>query len=81
MVFCLPTANPVTSQTVNYTPVAVGIVAIFTIATWVLWAHKWFTGPRRQIELEAAGVDITDPAAVVAAEKSGIIGGGEKKLD
>lgn len=80
VVFCLPTANPVTSQTVNYTPVAVGIVAIFIFATWFLWAHKWFTGPRRQIELEAAGVDVTDPAAVVAAEKSGIIGG-EKKLD
>lgn len=69
-----------TSQTVNYTPVAVGIVAIFTIASWVLWAHKWFTGPRRQTGLETAGVDVTDPVAVVAAEKSGVIGG-EKKLD
>jgi hypothetical protein len=76
----LPTANPVTSQTVNYTPVAVGIVAIFTISTWVLWAHRWFTGPRRQIELEAAGVDITNPAAVVEAEKNGVLGD-EKKLD
>jgi hypothetical protein len=60
--------------------VAVGIVGIFTLGTWVLWAHKWFTGPRRQIELEAAGVDITNPAAVVEAEKNGVLGG-EKKLD
>jgi hypothetical protein len=69
----------VTSQTVNYTPVAVGIVAIFTIASWVLWAHRWFTGPRRQIELEEAGVDITNPAAVVEAEKNRVLGE-EKKL-
>lgn len=27
IVFCLPTANPVTSTTLNYTPVAVGVVA------------------------------------------------------
>ena len=45
-----------------------------TLGTWVLWAHRWFTGPRRQIELEAAGVDISDPAAVAEAEKSGVVG-------
>jgi hypothetical protein len=60
----------VTSQTVNYTPVAVGIVGIFTLATWFLWARKWFVGPIRQIELEAAGVDISDPVAVAAAEEN-----------
>lgn len=45
--FCLPTANPVDSQTLNYTVVAVGIVALGTFGTWFLWARKWFTGPRQ----------------------------------
>ncbi|TLD39354.1 hypothetical protein E2P81_ATG00341 [Venturia nashicola] len=80
VVFCLPTTNPVTSQTVNYTPVAVGTVLIFILLTWFLWAHKWFTGPRRQVEFEAASAGITDPSATVVAEKGGIIGG-ENKLD
>jgi hypothetical protein len=73
IVFCLPTANPVTSQTLNYTPVAVGIVLIFTLASWFLWAHKWFIGPVRQIELEQAGVNINDPIAVQQAEEAGIV--------
>ena len=73
IVFCLPAANPVTSQTLNYTPVAVGIVAILTLGSWFLWARTWFTGPIRQIELEAAGVNIDDPAAVAQAEKAGVV--------
>ena len=44
IVFCLPTVNPVTSSTLNYTPVAVGIVAVFALGSWFLWAKKWFTG-------------------------------------
>lgn len=45
--FCLPAVNPVDSQTLNYTPVAVGIVAVGTLSTWFLWARKWFVGPRK----------------------------------
>ena len=44
VVFCLPTVNPVSSGTLNYTPVAVGIVGLFAFGSWFLWAHKWFTG-------------------------------------
>lgn len=42
---CLPELNPVNSQTLNYTPVAVGIVALYAIGSWFLWARKWFKGP------------------------------------
>lgn len=42
--FCLPTVNSVTSENLNYTPVAVGIVAIFAFGSWFFWARKWFTG-------------------------------------
>lgn len=68
VIFCLPELNPVNSQTLNYTPVAVGIVMLGAFGSW-LWARTWFTGPVRQIALEAQGVDITDPAIAVEVEK------------
>lgn len=71
IVFCLPTANPVNSQTVNYTPVAVGIVAIGSLSTWFLWAHRWFTGPIRQIEEEQLGYPVVlEPGVVAEADKA-----------
>lgn len=45
--FSLPTAYPVNSQTLNYTPVAIGIVALWAFGSWFVWSHKWFKGPRR----------------------------------
>ena len=69
IVFCLPELNPVTSQTLNYTPVAVGIVATWAFGSWFLWARKWFTGPIRQIEEERMGIPIADPAKMVEAEE------------
>ncbi|KAG9236417.1 amino acid/polyamine transporter I [Amylocarpus encephaloides] len=60
IIFCLPTTNPVDSQTLNYTVVAVGIIAIGANVMWLVTARKWFVGP--QIELqEAARVDIEEP--------------------
>ena len=69
IVFCLPELNPVTSQTLNYTPVAVGIVAAWAFGSWFLWARRWFTGPIRQIEEERMGIPIGDPAKLVQAEE------------
>ncbi|KAK4702796.1 hypothetical protein P7C70_g3421, partial [Phenoliferia sp. Uapishka_3] len=43
---CLPELTPVNSQTLNYTPVAVGIVALYALGSWFLWARFWFKGPR-----------------------------------
>jgi hypothetical protein len=69
IIFCLPTANPVTSQTINYTVVAVGIIAIFSLGAWVLWARKWFVGPAREIqEAQRLGVDVLEPGALERAE-------------
>lgn len=42
--FCLPTVNPVTSQNLNYSGVAVGIVGGGALGSWFLWARHWFTG-------------------------------------
>lgn len=65
----MPTVNPVSSQTLNYTVVAVGIIAIFSLTSWVLWAHRWFVGPVTELEEAAAlGVDITVPGELEKAE-------------
>jgi amino acid transporter len=65
IIFCLPTANPVTSQTVNYTVVAVGIIAIFSIAVWLITARHWFVGPLREIEeAQQLGVNVSEPGAL-----------------
>ena len=71
VIFCLPNMNPVTSQTLNYTPVAVGIVSVWTFGTWFLWARRWFTGPIRQIEAEQLGIHIDEPGALEQAEAEG----------
>ncbi|KAL4072088.1 amino acid/polyamine transporter I [Scleroderma citrinum] len=49
IVFILPQANPVTSQTLNYSIVCVGIVLLYSIGFWLISAKSWFTGPIRQI--------------------------------
>jgi len=84
VVFCLPAANPVTDQTLNYTVVAVGIIAVFAVGSWVLWARKWFTGPAAEVaEAMRLGVDVTEPGALEAkeaeskAEKPPVEGGSE----
>lgn len=70
VVFCLPTANPVSDQTFNYTVVAVGIIGIGAILSWVLWAHKWFTGPAAEVaEAMRMGVDLTEPGALEEKER------------
>ncbi|KAJ3530862.1 hypothetical protein NM688_g7652 [Phlebia brevispora] len=60
--FILPTANPVNSQSLNYSIVAVGIVITYSVGFWVLSARKWFTGPIKQIESESVGIDAMSPS-------------------
>ena len=55
VIFCLPELNPVDSQTLNYTPVAVGIIFVAALGSWVLWARRWFTGPAGHM-MEEVGV-------------------------
>ena len=80
VVFCLPELNPVDSQTLNYTPVAIGIVGAFTLGSWV-FARKWFVGPvrgsrmvdgRREVEL-TTGQDVVEGVGQldVSLEKRG----------
>ncbi|URD88418.1 Amino acid permease [Musa troglodytarum] len=45
VLFSLPVAYPVTKDTLNYTPVAVGGLLILTVGSWLLSARHWFKGP------------------------------------
>lgn len=45
VLFSLPVAYPITSETLNYTPVAVGGLLIITVSSWIFSARHWFTGP------------------------------------
>ena len=49
IVFVLPQINPVTSQTLNYAVVAVGIVVTYCLGYWFIHARRWFKGPVPQI--------------------------------
>ena len=83
VIFCLPQLNPVNSQTLNYTPVCVGIIGVWCLLSWFLWAKRWFHGPIRQIEAEVAGFNVDDPAALDEAERAGKVphsAEGEKSL-
>lgn len=57
--FILPQANPVNSQTLNYSIVCVGIVVLYSVGFWLISARKWFSGPIRQISAEEMGVSKT----------------------
>jgi amino acid transporter len=56
ILFMLPELSPITRDTFNYAPVAVGVVLLFAGGYWFLGAKNWFKGPRTQgneAELEA----------------------------
>ncbi|XP_062204682.1 amino-acid permease BAT1 homolog isoform X3 [Phragmites australis] len=45
VLFSLPVTYPVTKDTLNYTPVAVGGLFFLVLSSWVLSARHWFKGP------------------------------------
>ncbi|KAI0262674.1 APC amino acid permease [Russula aff. rugulosa BPL654] len=68
--FCLPELNPVSTKTLNYAPVAVGIVLTYALGFWTLSARTWFTGPVKQITDLEKGRSANSPEAVVTSEKA-----------
>uniref|UniRef100_A0A0D3ER21 Amino acid permease n=1 Tax=Oryza barthii TaxID=65489 RepID=A0A0D3ER21_9ORYZ len=45
VLFSLPVSYPVTKDTLNYTPVAVGGLFLLVLSSWLLSARHWFKGP------------------------------------
>ncbi|PVH33549.1 hypothetical protein PAHAL_8G021500 [Panicum hallii] len=45
VLFSLPVSYPVTKDTLNYTPVAVGGLFTLVLLSWIVSAQHWFKGP------------------------------------
>ncbi|KAH9451867.1 hypothetical protein Pst134EA_025808 [Puccinia striiformis f. sp. tritici] len=43
--FCLPNATPITRETLNYTPVVLGVLIVWIVLSWIFWARRSFNGP------------------------------------
>ena len=50
VLFSLPVAYPITTETLNYTPVAVCGLLILTVSAWIFSARHWFKGPITNID-------------------------------
>ncbi|KAM5567812.1 amino-acid permease BAT1 [Rosa sericea] len=50
VLFSLPVAYPISNETLNYTPVAVGGLLIITVFAWIFSARHWFKGPITNID-------------------------------
>ncbi|KAI3997527.1 hypothetical protein MKX01_008134 [Papaver californicum] len=50
VLFSLPVAYPITRDTFNYTPAAIGGLLILVVSWWVLDARYWFKGPITNID-------------------------------
>ncbi|XP_028221837.1 amino-acid permease BAT1 homolog isoform X1 [Glycine soja] len=45
VLFSLPVSYPITIETLNYTPVAVGCLLILVLSYWIISGRHWFKGP------------------------------------
>lgn len=52
VLFILPTAQPVTAESMNYAIAAVGFILLLVGSTWVLWGRHHFNGPVSEIDNE-----------------------------
>ncbi|XP_042979482.1 amino-acid permease BAT1 homolog isoform X2 [Carya illinoinensis] len=50
VLFSLPVAYPITNETLNYTPVAVGCLFVLTVSSWIFSARHWFRGPITNVD-------------------------------
>ncbi|XP_078175033.1 amino-acid permease BAT1 homolog isoform X2 [Carex rostrata] len=51
VLFSLPVAYPITKDTLNYAPVAVGGVLVLCISSWFWSARFWFQGPKTNVNV------------------------------
>lgn len=51
ILFSLPVAYPITKDTLNYTPVAVGGLLFLVVFSWLTSARRWFKGPITNINV------------------------------
>ncbi|XP_057424760.1 amino-acid permease BAT1 homolog isoform X2 [Lotus japonicus] len=52
ILFSLPVSYPITIETLNYTPVAVGCLLILVVSYWIISGRRWFKGPVTNIQVK-----------------------------
>lgn len=52
VLFSLPVSYPISVETLNYTPVAVGGLLLLTVSSWIFSARHWFKGPITNIGIQ-----------------------------
>ncbi|XP_020966753.1 amino-acid permease BAT1 homolog isoform X2 [Arachis ipaensis] len=50
VLFSLPVSYPITIETLNYTPIALGCLIILIVSYWIISARHWFKGPLTNTE-------------------------------
>jgi amino acid transporter len=45
ILFSLPVSYPITIETLNYTPIALGCLTILVLSYWLINGRHWFKGP------------------------------------
>ncbi|KAJ4953134.1 hypothetical protein NE237_029966 [Protea cynaroides] len=55
-IFLLPTYYPITWNTFNYAPIALGLCLGLIMLWWILDARKWFKGPVKNISLQNGNI-------------------------
>ncbi|XP_043701312.1 amino-acid permease BAT1 homolog isoform X2 [Telopea speciosissima] len=51
VLFSLPVEYPITKNTLNYAPVAVGGLVILIVSSWIISVRHWFKGPITNIDI------------------------------
>ncbi|KAL0372658.1 UNVERIFIED_CONTAM: Amino-acid permease BAT1 [Sesamum calycinum] len=72
VLFSLPVAYPITKETLNYTPVAVGGLLILTVSSWILSARHWFRGKKERADVNLKDVkdgNLKDVTVIVCDDK------------
>lgn len=67
----LPTIYPVTAETFNYAPVAVGGLLVLITASWLISARYWFNGPLVEVDnSDAVNIKywVSDPPRTVSCQ-------------
>lgn len=67
--FNFPSVYPVTSDNMNYTSAAIGVIMIVAAGTWGTTARKRFSGPEIEVVDVVAGVERTDSDEMSRKEK------------
>ncbi|KAJ3208963.1 hypothetical protein HDU83_008598 [Entophlyctis luteolus] len=66
VMFCLPTAMPVTATNMNYTVVAIGGVLLLIFISFFAWGKNHFKGPIRTVDVSAEDIAESDAKSSAA---------------